>query len=909
MRQRDGSDLLGSGDPRSADIGILYVDPADTRQTILTAIATQDRSGRKQIAIVLPEQRKAFLQPVDFDGLKDMRRTLKAQLVFIAPPGPGPAAFARQRRFQVYSSLDSFKTELAADGAPSRQGGGGTRPGILNFGSRRGRSATPPRSRGRGSSALPPDRSPAQAQPSPVDRQQSDRLPPSDTISDVNTAELAQHDEPERAGGAIGAGAVGFVAGAGLGAVGAHEYEEHEGEDDEDALYAPPPDLGSGSSADEDAGGVPAGGVPPVGPPPLQEPEPTDQPMDGAVPGAIVFGSPSSYLPRTIARRPAAQGRTGSGKLVDPVPVTRKSGNLGSTTSTNRPGGTPGPIPVVASTVSSSRPFNPPPEVQRSPDIQSPPNDGQRRNASDNGAIVAAAVAGGLPGAEAVSATSARTGSATAGAASATTSVAPGNAPVVSSSPAGAPVTPGAGRNVNSSRGSVGAPPPIAPVLAPGRSPMNRPPRKRGRLLLFILLAVLLLFIIGSTVAALRQNNGISSLIQVTTKATVNITPASQLEQNRYLVTGILNGTPDPAKYQVQERTISSTSPSQSVTGDATGTNPATNAKGTLTFLNNNASGVTITARTLTGTSGVPVRFNESVFVPAASPSSAIVSAQAVDAGASGNIPALDIFSQSCCGTGITVKSSAFSGGANATFFVAGGDAKNIAHANKDQLMHSSSTVNALQQQVSANERVVDGSLSCGDPSVVSSSPGAGTAVSSLKNALTVHATITCSEKVYDNAALQTIAQQRLKASALLDSALQPSTSWSLAGAIVTNVISATFVSANQQTEINIEAKGLWVYQLSNSVQQQLKQGLVKLTKSAAQAYLLQQPGIQDPQITLSDNGNVMPDNANDITLVIHGLSGLQNTPTATGTGGANSTPSPGSGTGVPTLPPDKGGS
>jgi len=112
MRQGDGSDLPGVNGPRKADIGIIYVAPSDDRQSVLAAIWTQEKLGRKQVAVVLPEQHIAFQRPADFEGLKGMRRDLKAQLVFIAPSGPGPAEFARQRRFLVYSSLESFARSL-----------------------------------------------------------------------------------------------------------------------------------------------------------------------------------------------------------------------------------------------------------------------------------------------------------------------------------------------------------------------------------------------------------------------------------------------------------------------------------------------------------------------------------------------------------------------------------------------------------------------------------------------------------------------------------------------------------------------------------------------------------------------------------------------------------------------------
>ncbi len=112
MRQGDGTDLLGPSDPRSASIGVIYVTSNDDRQSVLTAILTQDKLGFKQVVIVLPDQNKAFQRPVDFEGLKNMRHGLKAEIVFIAPSGPGPAEYARQRRFPVYSSIEAFSQSI-----------------------------------------------------------------------------------------------------------------------------------------------------------------------------------------------------------------------------------------------------------------------------------------------------------------------------------------------------------------------------------------------------------------------------------------------------------------------------------------------------------------------------------------------------------------------------------------------------------------------------------------------------------------------------------------------------------------------------------------------------------------------------------------------------------------------------
>ncbi len=112
MRQGNGSDLMGANDPRSASIGIVYVAPNDERESVQAAILTQEKLGREQIAIVLPEQNKAFHRPVDFDGLKHMRGKLRARLVIIAPPGSYPAELARQRRFTYFTSLESYGRSL-----------------------------------------------------------------------------------------------------------------------------------------------------------------------------------------------------------------------------------------------------------------------------------------------------------------------------------------------------------------------------------------------------------------------------------------------------------------------------------------------------------------------------------------------------------------------------------------------------------------------------------------------------------------------------------------------------------------------------------------------------------------------------------------------------------------------------
>ena len=142
MRQGDGTDLLGPNDPRSASIGVIYVAPNDDRQSVLTAILTQDKLGFKQVVVVMPDQNEAFQRPVDFDGLKNMRRSLKAELVFITPSGPGPAVYARQRRFPVYSSLEAFSQSIRLESLTSGTVNGSAKKGLFGFG-RKKESAAP----------------------------------------------------------------------------------------------------------------------------------------------------------------------------------------------------------------------------------------------------------------------------------------------------------------------------------------------------------------------------------------------------------------------------------------------------------------------------------------------------------------------------------------------------------------------------------------------------------------------------------------------------------------------------------------------------------------------------------------------------------------------------------------------
>jgi hypothetical protein len=158
MRQGLGTDLLGPNDPRGPDIGILHVSPSDDRKSVLAALIIQEKLGRKQVVVVLPDLNAAFRRPIDFEDLKGLRRRLKTEIIFIAPDGVGPAEFARQRGFRVYPTLEAYAQSLRDGDASVESGssGGGKILNFLNF-----RNKSKPANEGKGdvpaSSSSAPD--------------------------------------------------------------------------------------------------------------------------------------------------------------------------------------------------------------------------------------------------------------------------------------------------------------------------------------------------------------------------------------------------------------------------------------------------------------------------------------------------------------------------------------------------------------------------------------------------------------------------------------------------------------------------------------------------------------------------------------------------------------------------------
>jgi len=325
MRQGDGTDLLGQNDPRSASIGVIYVAPNDDRQSVLTAILTQDKLGRKQVAVVLPEDNKAFQRPVDFDGLKNMRRGLKTQIAFVAPIGPGPAEFARQRRFPVYSSLESFSQSLKAEALVNGTAIGGGKRGLFRHKPKPAEiNAMPSTSSGRNNQV------PNLTLPNniPVESLQQAPVPPRAGPGEDDVT------DPSNESAGPDAAAIGLVADSDLGAL-ADDHNDSSTLESSDSDWHVQSQAVTGSMADEDT--LPSNA-------PVQDSEEPKlagssgmQSKADPDPGIIAFPAPVPS-PQTSQKFPVLQSEDAATPIIAPVQPTRS--NASSATPPTKRGNT-----------------------------------------------------------------------------------------------------------------------------------------------------------------------------------------------------------------------------------------------------------------------------------------------------------------------------------------------------------------------------------------------------------------------------------------------------------------------------------------------------------------------------------------------------------------------------------------
>jgi len=424
-------------------------------------------------------------------------------------------------------------------------------------------------------------------------------------------------------------------------------------------------------------------------------------------------------------------------------------------------------------------------------------------------------------------------------------------------------------------------------------------------LITFVLLLVALVAACGVIAYA---STGVFSHLNIPTiipgltpSATVTITPVSKDLKNTYTIFGV-TGNPDPTLRQVQARLLTSTTPAQSKTANATGVGhtPGIQATGAITFYNGASVDQLVSAgATFTLAGGVQVVTDEAVDVPPASPPSfgiARATAHAVDVGTSGNIAELTINQPCCASRSIFAKNlTPFSGGQDPrTYtFVKQSDIDSIVNPLKMTLMPAA--LQSLQAQVRPGERFIS-PPQC--TPMVNSDHAAGDQASSV----TVTVKVSCSSEVYDLQGVQTIAANLLKQQAATD--LGPG--YALAGSLVTGVTQVKVTDPTKGTlELFVTAEGIWVYQFSDAQKAMLEKLIAGKSKQAAQTLLLQQMGVAQVDIQLSGgDGKTLPTDTTQITIEVLTVPGLQAPTTTTPTTGPGSPTVPTTSPGSPTVTP-----
>ncbi|MBA2680277.1 MAG: baseplate J/gp47 family protein, partial [Ktedonobacteraceae bacterium] len=736
MRQGNGTELLGMNDPRSATIGVIYVSPNDDRKSVLAAILTQEKLGRKDIVIDLPVSNNAFQSSQDFKDLeKDVARKLQAKIIFIVTGDV--ADYARQRDFLVFPTLDSYTQSLNVidDGDEKKEAGAqerrwpfiGRKSKPLNRGAAaaggviagaaggavaasalsRAEPGTPkgPEQQGNipSSSIEPDDQNNA---PVPPRRGAVARSTPAASASTIDDDDAIDDTPsvPVRHGlgttGAVGAGAAGgFLAGETL----------RRGQAN--------PDLDA------------------AGPTPLRStPASPDTPVVTAV-SPLSQGSPPPATPITNAPEPLEEEADPG--IIDLRPVPRAGSR-----STVDLKGTAG-----AGAVPAARPVE-------------PPTRGATRRRNGGGAAAAGLAAGGL--------------ALGAGAAAGSTS-------------AGAPTAASGGANAGGAVVSSPRPAGVPPQRGtpPGRGRRGNPPPRRGRVLLALLL--LLLLLLASTFVCVAVNPGIlpSSIIrpisgvlpglQPVNATTITITPASKEVQDSYVMQAVTN-QPNADQLQVSMRNLNVTPDAQSktVTGTGPGKIPAVAARGRLTFLNGSFTvPYTVASGTVVGAAnGVSVVTEQAATIQPAVPGGAngsvSVPAHAVTPGTAGNLDQGSINKSCCTAAGfVFVKNdSAFTGGVDSKSytFVQQGDVNAVAVPLENTASQQAST--QFKQQLKPNEKLVVGPNCKPTMQIPAGTVGdQGHTVAST----TVTVTASCTGAAYDRGAAQAIAKDRLQKKASID--------------------------------------------------------------------------------------------------------------------------------------------
>ncbi len=352
-------------------------------------------------------------------------------------------------------------------------------------------------------------------------------------------------------------------------------------------------------------------------------------------------------------------------------------------------------------------------------------------------------------------------------------------------------------------------------------------------------------------------------LIAVTPPITVILFPKTQIITVTAHLFAVADTTATRTGQSIHGHLLAPLTLSQTATAPATGMGhqDARAASGQITFYNGAFTSQTVPAGTiLTGADGTQVVTEQGAVIPAGNPpiyGAVTVAAHAIQAGARGNIPALDI-NQACCASSVLAKNqAAFTGGQEARDFQAVTQANISGVASTLKAALGQSMQGALQARLTPGEALY--SLPC-PPSVrPDHQPG--------DEASQVHVTVSaaCAGIAYHQDELQASATQLLSAQATR----RLGAGYSLLGQIQAQVTQAAVEQAT--VTLTMRCQGTWVYQLSEQAQAHLLSLLGGRTKQQALHTLAHLPGIARATIEgIADNQRLPKDSSAIHLLVLY---------------------------------------
>ncbi len=286
-------------------------------------------------------------------------------------------------------------------------------------------------------------------------------------------------------------------------------------------------------------------------------------------------------------------------------------------------------------------------------------------------------------------------------------------------------------------------------------------------------------------------------------------------------------------------------------------------ATGTITFYNGQLNSAFIPSGTaLTGQDGVQIVTTQDATIPPGNPGTGYgavtVTAQAINSGTQGNIPARDI-NAGCCATAVlAVNLTPFSGGQDKRdfSFVTKSDIENAATPLKAALVQSVTA--ALQTQLSGQEQLA--TFPCA-PQV-----SADHQVNDEAAQVKVTATLTCSAAAYSQTTLEQQATKLLTAQAL--KTVGPG--FILYGA--TQITISHAIPTRPTPTLVLSLSGIWTYTLSSSQQQHIKDLVKGKTYREALSILRSLPGIEKVSLAWDENAKLPRDTKDIHVLLISGI-------------------------------------